>query len=1061
MSKYTPDLVRELILTAEVRNKDWEKNAFGSNQGKKKQGNALSGPKGKASGDGFKKKASGDGSKKKSKGDITCFNCGAKGHYKSDCPDLEEKPSAEKKASAKMARSGEKPVKKTPSEQTDDDDSCVHKRDVVVGEVVKRVAKDYDASRWYFDSGTNAHIVTAKEYFTVLNSIEDSDWNPNISGFADGVDAKAEGFGTILLATMIDEEMVFVFLEDVLYVPKAGCNLFSPGQALEQGFKMSWEQETMMFGMTKDGTEVLRAGHNHRLWTFNVHNIGGVKVDEKSTAVKKQVVANFAVTDGVEDIDTFDEFIRDGDLDDDGSDSEASQRAECDADSVRDDSNVEMQSVAASADDLDEAEQVLWNNMVRNSVLPNVDGSNQNSDLAEKDQQLWEDILRNSSLPDYDNACETQESGIAEAYEAQEGEDVGSAADDAASIDAQAESEVSDDIESDIDDIDEHEDETSDLQYEPAGTSSHVSDLAPVPEEETESDLEDDNEYDYLFDPSDVREAGSSSGASGDGSEPPAHAENGVLAIPSEMLLIGKVHPRDEEVRRTRDKKRTKVGAKLAAAARRPGLREVPKNYKSERFEDYDVYSAFKALHADRRGNGGLRASDIKIPKNYRQAMRSKQAKFWREAMDAEMAALKDKGVLRQIPRSELPSGQQTIKTMWVFDVKTDHLGYIVRYRPRVVARGDKQRFGIDFMETFSPVARMATFRTFVAVCIILNLMIYQGDINTAYLNAALGIKQYLEEVEGYPCDDNGMIYIIEKALYGLRQSGREWHSEVNRWFVEYGFKQCETEPCLYFYDRDGEFAIVLLYVDDILCATNNVEFKERMFEQLDKDYGLKDQGLLNTYLGVQVEQNLDSIKIHQTKYCEEILERFSFQDAHPSRIPMETNMRLTVKDTDVGGRKEEPANGKKFPYRELVGSLMYLTTCTRPDLSFSVGQLSRYVQNPTQQHIGAAKRVLRYLVGTKTQGIVYTRNTPTEQKPELIIDGYCDSDWGNDPDTRKSITGFVHCMAGGAVSWASRRQTIVAQSTAEAEYVAVCEACMEGQGLRNMLIQVFSRLED
>ncbi|KAG6614430.1 Integrase catalytic core protein [Phytophthora cinnamomi] len=338
--------------------------------------------------------------------------------------------------------------------------------------------------------------------------------------------------------------------------------------------------------------------------------------------------------------------------------------------------------------------------------------------------------------------------------------------------------------------------------------------------------------------------------------------------------------------------------------------------------------------------------------------------------------------------------------------------------------------------------------------------MIYQGDINTAYLNATLGIKQFLEEVQSYPCEDDGMIYIVEKALYGLRQSGREWNSEVNRWFVDNSFKQCETEPCLYFYDQDGEFATVLLYVDDILCATNNVEFKKRMFEQLDQDYGLKEQGLLNTYLGVQVEQNADSIKIHQTKYWEEIIERFHFVDAHPSRIPMETNMRLTVKDTDTDRRTEKLVNGKNFPYRELVGSLMFLITCTRPDLAFSVGQLSRYVQNPTQQHIGAANRVLRYLVGTKTQGIVYTRNKSAEQKPELIIDGYCDSDWGNDPDTRKSITGFAHCMAGGAASWASRRQSIVAQSTAEAEYVAVCEACMEGQGLRNMLIQVFPDLE-
>ncbi|POM75488.1 mitochondrial protein [Phytophthora palmivora] len=232
------------------------------------------------------------------------------------------------------------------------------------------------------------------------------------------------------------------------------------------------------------------------------------------------------------------------------------------------------------------------------------------------------------------------------------------------------------------------------------------------------------------------------------------------------------------------------------------------------------------------------------------------------------------------------------------------------------------------------------------------------------------------------------------------------------------------------------------------------------MFEKLDMDYGLKDQGLLNTYLGVQVEQNEDSIKIHQTKYCEEVIERFNFTDAHPSRIPMETNMRLTVKDTDTDQRKQVAANGKTFPYRELVGSLMYLTTCTRPDIAFVVGQLSRYVQNPTQQHIGAAKRVLWYLIGTKTLGIVYSKEKTGKQKPELIVNGYCDSDWGNDPDTRKSITGFVHCMAGGVISWASRRQSIVAQSTAEAEYVAACEACMDGQGLRNVLIEVFPELE-
>ncbi|GMF25209.1 unnamed protein product [Phytophthora fragariaefolia] len=139
--------------------------------------------------------------------------------------------------------------------------------------------------------------------------MKDSDWNPTISGFADGVGAQAEGFGTILLASMIDEEMVFVFVEDVLYVPGAGCNLFSPGLAMDQGFTMSWDQDSRIFGMAKDGIEVIRTTHEHRLWTFNAHNIGGRVNSKKKVAVKQQVVANFAVTDGVEDIEVWHERL--------------------------------------------------------------------------------------------------------------------------------------------------------------------------------------------------------------------------------------------------------------------------------------------------------------------------------------------------------------------------------------------------------------------------------------------------------------------------------------------------------------------------------------------------------------------------------------------------------------------------------------------------------------------------------------------------------------------------------------------------------------------------------
>ncbi|KAE8981056.1 hypothetical protein PF011_g22184 [Phytophthora fragariae] len=605
----------------------------------------------------------------------------------------------------------------------------------------------------------------------------------------------------------------------------------------------------------------------------------------------------------------------------------------------------------------------------------------------------------------------------------------------------EAEADASEDVDDPEADVDDSEVDEDDDDRE---STSHITDLVLVDTED--KDTHEKSDYDCLFDPSDESEIG-----------------HGEIAL-AEDVVIGRRRTREEDGKPAREPKRAKVDSKRVKRdtppSLRPGLREAHERRKPTRFEDYEVYSAFKALHTDRRGSNGIRRSDVKIPRTRREALRSKYAPFWEAAMDKQVGALRAKGVLKTIPRNQLPEGQKLLKTMWVFDAKTDHLGYIVEFRARIVGRGDKQRPGLDYQETFSPVARMATFRLFVALSKLLELPIYQGDINTAYLNALLTIKQYLEDLDGYPCDEEGMVYMINKALYGLKQSGREWNTEVNAWFLRYGFKQCSTEPCLYFYERDGVFAIVLLYVDDILCATKDEQFKKKMFEQLNEDYGIKDQGLLSTYLGVEVEQNEQSIKVHQTLYCEQILEKFGFSDAHPSRIPMETTLRLTVTDTDTASRKQELPNGKTFPYRELVGSLMYLATCTRPDLAYAVGQLSRYVQCPTQQHIGAAKRVLRYLVGMKSQGIVYTRDKSIEEMNNtLLIDGYCDSDWGNNPDTRKSITGYVHCMAGGAVSWASRRQSIVAQSTAEAEYVAACEACMEAQGLRNVLIEVFPEM--
>ncbi|OWY99509.1 Integrase, catalytic core protein, partial [Phytophthora megakarya] len=497
----------------------------------------------------------------------------------------------------------------------------------------------------------------------------------------------------------------------------------------------------------------------------------------------------------------------------------------------------------------------------------------------------------------------------------------------------------------------------------------------------------------------------------------------------------------EERVERAADKttpKRTRTGLREAHERRRPGY-----------MDDY-VVNALQNTNRVLDVNGKpIRASDVKIPRNHREAMRSKFADFWRLAELEEMAALKAKGVLKEIPGSEMPKDARAINTMWVYALKSDHHGYIIRFKGRTVALGNHQRPGIDFQETFSPVARMSSFRLLLALAAVLNLLVFGGDINTAYLKAWLNIPQYVRSIPGFPCDIDGHVYMVMRALYGLRQSGREWNSELNQWMLNRGFHRSLTEPCLYFLFEGDTIAYVLIYVDDILVATNREDLKVKLFSDLDEVYGIKDQGLLSQYLGIEVSQTSTKITIRQEKYSREILQKFGYDGAHAVGNPMETNARLVHVDDD-----EE--NDTRFPYREAIGMLMYLATSTRPDLAFVVSQLSCFVTKPSTKHVGTLKRVLRYLVGTVDYGISYERAEHVDG--DVVLNGYCDSDWANDPESRKSTTGFVFTLAGGAVSWMSRKQSIVALSTAEAEYIAACEATMEAIAQNNILQEILPK---
>lgn len=268
----------------------------------------------------------------------------------------------------------------------------------------------------------------------------------------------------------------------------------------------------------------------------------------------------------------------------------------------------------------------------------------------------------------------------------------------------------------------------------------------------------------------------------------------------------------------------------------------------------------------------------------------------------------------------------------------------------------------------------------------------------------------------------------MKNALYGLDQSGKEWNDELHQWLsgVAVGGSKVLWNP---------------------VCMWNKLRnLEEEFFADLNTKYSIQDQGRLHNYLGIQVETENEGMRIHQTKYAKEVLERFGFENARGSRSPMATNLKL-----------QSSAEGDKEPgieYREAIGSLMYLATSIRPDLAYCVGYHSKFTEKPTCAHGRAVKRVLRYLAATVGRRIYFRPEAKKDTSKFVKIEGFCDADWGNCPDTRKSVTGNVMKVAGGPVAWAARRQSIVAQSTAEAENVAACEACQEGRALVNVVME-------
>ncbi|KAE8880335.1 Retrovirus-related Pol polyprotein from transposon TNT 1-94 [Phytophthora fragariae] len=423
--------------------------------------------------------------------------------------------------------------------------------------------------------------------------------------------------------------------------------------------------------------------------------------------------------------------------------------------------------------------------------------------------------------------------------------------------------------------------------------------------------------------------------------------------------------------------------------------------------------------------------------------MKSKEASEWVKAMNSELKAHADNGSWTLIRRA---AGVRPIGCRWVFAKKRIEHGRVVRYKARLVAKGFKQKFGVDFFETYSPVANMNSIRVVLSVVVAEAYVTEQLDADTAFLNSDLKEQVSMEVPYGITNAEN-MMCKLDKAIYGLKQAASAWHQTIHAVFMKIGFCSCGADQCVYVKGAKGTYVYVCLYVDDMIIAAKTTEEINEVKMALKSAFKMKELGETKFILGMEIDHDrmAGTLMIKQTRYIDDVTNRFNQQDAKEVVNQCESGMKLTKMQSPTTNAERQAMKTK--PYRSLIGCLLYITTCTRPDMAYIVTQLSRFLENPGQQHWKAAIRVLRYLKSTKDLGIIYNSNDC-----KVMLEAYTDAHWGSNLDDRRLVSGIMTMIGSAPVVFKSKYQRTVALSSAEAEYMALSQCTQEVMWTRAML---------
>jgi hypothetical protein len=399
-----------------------------------------------------------------------------------------------------------------------------------------------------------------------------------------------------------------------------------------------------------------------------------------------------------------------------------------------------------------------------------------------------------------------------------------------------------------------------------------------------------------------------------------------------------------------------------------------------------------------------------------------------------------------------------------VFDVKRDSNGIIYRYKARLVAKGFTQVHGESFTETYAPTPSREALRILLSLAAKYRLRTFQGDVKTAFLNGFMDEEVYCHHIEGLPPVPSGHVFPLIKALYGTRQAARQWSKELDKAMSSLGYTSCSPdEPCFYVkHTGDGKFVLIVVYVDDIFGAGNDLREILRFNKEFGKIFTYKYLGEITNALGMKVTRlPCGSLHVSNPRYVDDLLNKFDMADCFPRATPADAKSKLTAAMGPPHGRAEPVLHTR---YREVTGSLLHLMTTVRPDTSAAVSDIGRFTHCPGPEHMRAAYRILRYLKGTRNHGMIY-RSLPESTPIRPVLLAYTDANWA-ESDDRISTSGMIirlideseigdESSFGDVIYYSTKRQDNITLSSTEAEYVAACSCSLEIVWLRRLMDQL------